>query len=282
MDEINEENLFLMWGGWALGKAYEYREAIFRKVSSWLTTSDDPRKILIIGPGGVGKTTLAALLSSSQRLNETPQGEYEETISIEEFTLKDDPNVKFIVPPGQEHRMDATWSELLEDVVKGSFRGVILVTAYGHHAIGDFSYRNHRLFKEETGLEGFLDEYIKECLSLEEQTLTKLCDAMRQCTSPIWFLNVVTKQDLWWPFRDEVDLHYRSGNYSSILRDSLGSKSPRNFRNEVAFVSLVIRNLTTGRDELLKQTTAGYDQVIQVESLQKLIMVLNGLMEWEK
>jgi hypothetical protein len=46
-------------------------------------------------------------------------------------------------------------------------------------------------------------------------------------------------------------------------------------------VSLVISNFKTGREELLQKNIAGYDQVLQVQSIRRLFETIGILMKWE-
>ena len=94
------------------------------------------RGVLIIGPGGVGKTTLGYFLSGQK--DSAKSGSYEESISTEEFHLADNLAVQVAIPPGQEKRAKVTWEKYLERVANSEYRGIILIHAYGHHTIGDF------------------------------------------------------------------------------------------------------------------------------------------------
>jgi ABC-type multidrug transport system ATPase subunit len=66
------------------------------------------RGILILGPGGVGKTTLARILAGEYDFLLESPGEYDESIGIERYTLADAPKVNIVVSPGQEIRRAAT------------------------------------------------------------------------------------------------------------------------------------------------------------------------------
>ena len=97
----------------------------------------------------------------------------------------------------------------------------------------------------------------------------------------LWMLTLVTKQDLWWPKRNETMKHYHDGEYSDRIKTILGKRSRALFRHELAFASLVISNFTTGAGEKLTPNAAGYDQKLQVESLRRLFETIDGLRQWE-
>ena len=61
----------------------------------------------------------------------------------------------------------------------------------------------------------------------------------------------------------------------------MGGKSEQISRHETAYASLIIRNLETGRSELLKKTVAGYDVPLQEKSIENLLKVFDGLIQWE-
>ena len=138
------------WGTWA----WENRDKITLGITAlyrWLWPSrkndqdqesiEEKPGVLVLGPGGVGKSTLGRLLSgNSDPLFDLP-GAYDESLDVESYALKDAPGVEVLVPPGQPHRREATWGEQLENLAAGKFRGMILMAAYGYHnhEIGRFT-----------------------------------------------------------------------------------------------------------------------------------------------
>lgn len=130
---------------------WENREEVRRqldRVFSWFRGAAKKQKpgILIVGPGGSGKTTLAKLLAGDYDLLFDATGPYEESIGIGHYSLKDAPGVEIVVPPGQQRRREATWSELHAEIAAGKYRGIILLGSHGFQSLGNISFKDHHLY----------------------------------------------------------------------------------------------------------------------------------------
>lgn len=241
---------------------------------------NDKRGILVIGPGGSGKTTLALILSGEFDWLTSAPWTYTESRGLESHTLKDDKRVEVVVPPGQKHRREAYWTNILADLAAGKYRGVILLTAYGYHTLSaTTSYKTHPLYTK--GKAAFMDAYLQECREDEIRILQRLVPQIQVCARPVWLLTLVTKQDLWCRELTTVEQHYRSGEYGDEIAKLSASKDGRSFRHELVLASLVIGNFETSVGERLQANTKGYDQQAQVESIHRLIETVAALKTWE-
>lgn len=265
---------------WAWDNRAEVRRRV-DQVRQWFRGKgdDEKRSILIVGAGGVGKTTLGKIFSEPRDFLTDFDAEYTESIGVEQFSPVDDPVIEFVVPPGQEHRRETTWNDVPSDISSGKVRGLIVVNAAGHHTLGEISYKRHRLYDGNKGR--FLERYLADRREEEVKILQHPAPHIRQTNRKLWILSFVSKQDLWRARQETVEEFYRTGPYGSVLAEIMTGRDERTLRHEIVFGSLLIRNLVTGENEQLMKTIAGYDQAMQVASLRRLIEVIDLLRQWE-
>ena len=231
------------------GWVWERRDQIAQSLKdlyAWLrrpTAADGAdRGILILGAGGVGKTTIARILSGKYDWLLDEPWKYGESFGIERYKLKDDEKVQVVVPPGQTARRESTWTELLTNLVAGKYRGVILVSANGYHSIAPNSYKDHPLYAGNK--DAFMDALLTQSRAEEAVIVQRLVPHLMATNGKVWLLSVVAKEDLWFPERASVE--QRLGAEFAALTEAVGkAKGAANFRHEAVAVSLLISNFVT-------------------------------------
>ena len=185
-------------------------------------TARSNQKILIIGPGGAGKSTLGKILSGEYDLLMDLPGKYEESQDPESQRLQGDPGVELVVLPGQLHRQKATWSEPLAGVGAGDYRGIIVVAPYGCDSLGPLSYKKHPLYAKNK--EAFLKALLAQNRAAELDVIRQLVRHAKGNKKKLWLLTLVSKQDLWWGEADKVEKHYREGEYGTALQELMSHR----------------------------------------------------------
>lgn len=247
----------------------------------------DARGVLILGSGGVGKSTLGKILSGEYDLLFDLAGEYNESLFTETYLQGGPDGVAMIVPPGQPTRRAVTWDEMFQDLAGGKFRGVMLLGSYGYHnhTIGpNVSYKQHPLYvgqAQPRSKERFLKAFLDQRRAEEVDLLRQLAPHLTVAPGKVWFLTVVTKQDLWCDDQIDVEAFYRGGDYGRIVAGLLGTRGTARFRHDLALASLVIRKFATGTGEVLRPNTAGYDHHDHAQALRRLFEALDSLRQWE-
>ncbi len=140
-----------VWSFWKW--AWENRAELVKKIADvrrWFSrrkTEPDAPGILVFGAAGTGKSTFARFLSDDNEFYLEPPGAYLESIGIERYRWEDAPGVEVVVPPGQRHRRQSTWTELLADISAGKYFGVVNLNAFGYHAVSTQSAKEHVLYR---------------------------------------------------------------------------------------------------------------------------------------
>jgi len=243
-----------------------------RRIKHWLKRGR--LKIVIFGPGGTGKTTLGHFLAGNLDIGNTSAG-YAESMDVESFKLKGDLVCSLIVPPGQELR-EYHWTGLYRDLAAGKSSGVINVVSWGYHSFQALSYQDTKYFKPPMTKAEFFESYLQNRRDREQEIINNLTPRLMDAKGKIWMITLVTKQDLWWDDRTQVDKHYLEGPYNDCIQQIIRKRGEQNFAHEYLSVSLIINNLVTSAGEVLASTVSGYGQPIQLANSTKFVETVNS------
>jgi hypothetical protein len=246
--------------------------SLFKRIHRWWK---GPNRILVVGAGGTGKTTLGLILSGEFDWMKIDPSEYKESLNIEVVTSK---HFEAYIAPGQKKHRQSTWRAIEQKLEAGYFRGIIFVSSYGHHS---FSVASFKQIKPGLSKEKALEELIRKGQTEEMELVKRLAPFIRTCPKKMWSLSIVTKQDLWYPDRVEAERNYRDGEYAKEIESIVAVKGDQNFRHDVLFCALVISNWVSKSKETLRKCTEGYDHKQQIESVRRLFEVMDAMREWE-
>ncbi len=165
-------------------------------------------------------------------------------------------------------------------ITVGKVQLIIHVVSWGYHSFGEFSYTNHRLYRQGMTVEQFVGEYARESQNRELEVLRKIQPHISIAEGKKTVLiTLVTKQDLWWNHREQVKQHYTEGDYDRIIAEIRNAQGSRNFIHEYLSASLVMENLVSGANELLIPTTAGYDWRLKFANYKKFLNTIESLFQ---
>ncbi len=241
--------------------------------------------IMTFGTGGTGKTTLGHLFTQGfTNQNKVPT--YDRSINIEEFKMPGDLVCTMYTAPGQERHQEeenasegSNWSKLYQRIARSKSVGIINVVSFGYHSIRTLDYTETNIYKEGMSQEEFLQLHLEKRKLKEVEALSEIVPHVSAAPGKVWMMTVVTKQDLWWNERIDVERFYRQGAYHKEIEKIKSRLGAANFQHEFVSVSLVMDNFTTGNKRLLKPNTAGYDDNLRLLNQANLARVMGSLIK---
>jgi len=255
--------------------AWKHRSALQKAAAELFEVARRGRtRVLVFGAGGVGKSSLGKLLAGKLTDEELLKG-YRDSFTTEQFPIPETLTGRILVAPGQRHKQ-GEWDDLLVLLRAGKVGGVINMVGYGYHSLRG-SYRDHALQTPGMTPDKFREVYLPARRRLEIEQLTTLAPELARAPNKLWFMTLVSKQDLWWDRRAEVAAHYETGQYAEIVAGIQATRQARNFPHEVVAASLTIENLYDGAHETLAPTVAGYDHRMRLANLGRFSMGLRQL-----
>jgi GTPase SAR1 family protein len=260
-----------------LERAWHERAAIVQLGKDLLDASRRGKfKLFIFGPGGVGKTVLGKLLSGEYSLETVPP-DYDLSLETEEGSVAGRYFTSVYVPPGQEEKRGYTWDELYRELQSAERYAIINVCCWGYHSLARIEFARHKLYSAGMTEVQFLPLFLEEQRFAELRVLEELLPQFKTAPNKFRMLTLITKQDLWWMDRHQVQTHYEKGRYNELIDALRNHKGAANFSHDYVSASLNLLNFRT-KDVLLTQTVAGYDNALRIANFNNAVRSIRGLM----
>jgi GTPase SAR1 family protein len=249
-----------------------------RKIIRNLTRRN--QRILVLGAGGVGKTTLGKFFASHSQGNnpDVRNITYAESLRSEKFQFDFESKATVVIPPGQERHIARHLPDTFRSLSNGKVSGIINVVSYGYHSMMIDSYKQFAQHQDGMSKDEVFATYANERKDDELKLLSKLTPFLIANDKRFWMLTLVSKQDLWWDEQKAVEEYYKSGPYNDLIMQIQQKKGEHNFRHEFVSASLLINNLRSGDGDTLAQTTAGYDEYTKLAHLSHLLRVVDEML----
>ncbi len=255
---------------------YEKRKTIAQIARRWThLLIHGTARVGVFGAGGTGKTTLGSWLTGDLDTDRAV-GEYQETIAIEHFKMPGEIPALLSVVPGQEARRPTTWAELYRELASGKSFRVINVVSWGHHASG-IERARHRAYDASASDDAFRAAYFEDSRIEEIKALQTLVPHLSAVPGAFRMVTLVTKQDLWWPDRRNVEAFYMQSAYAEAIEQIRSARGAANFQHEFLSCALVEQNLRMADGFLLAETAAGYDDPLRVANLSKVASAIEQI-----
>lgn len=200
--------------------------------------------IAIFGAGGTGKSTLGKVLAGEFGLDNILQP-YQISSRIEELKLDSNIPSSILVVPGQSRSLNA-WDEPLRKIANSQIDLIINVVSYGYHSFarsGNINYQNHPDYQSGMTVDNFVAVYSDKNREREMELLNKMAPQLSLVHKKrTVMITLVTKQDLWWKNRLQVQDYYQSGDYDRVIQSIENKLGRNNFIHRYISLSLVTEN----------------------------------------
>lgn len=250
--------------------AYEHRGKI-REIGEWLwnrVTKGEVR-VVVFGSAGAGKSTLGAALAGQEV---TP--DYRDSGYLETYTLAGGVPCSILVPPGEPSLRAATWSDLLREVSAGHASTVLHVVSWGMNQFSEHEYTELPGYAKGMPLDALAAAFFENQREQEIATLESFARQVALAPGQLSLITVVTKQDLWWGDRQDVRAFYENGRYAEIVTEIRNRVGEQHFTHKIWSASLLRRNIVDANRNVLRETTAGYDDLLQLRDHRKLLEMI--------
>jgi hypothetical protein len=254
-----------------LEQAWHERSRIWQFTRDLLDVATKGKfQLYAFGPGGVGKTTFAKLLSGEYSLETVPP-DYDLSLELEDHGVEGRHFVSVYVPPGQAIKRAYHWDDLYVQMQKAERYAIVNMVSWGYHSLAKIELPRHRLYRPGMSENEFMSLYLPESRDEEISVLKEILPHLKATPRKLRMLTLVAKQDLWWQQRYEVRNFYEGGMYNDLINELKAHKGAANFSHDYVSASFNLLNFRTYDGRVLQATESGYDLALWVANFNNVL-----------
>ncbi len=244
-----------------------------KKIVKWLKKGNT--KIVIMGAGGTGKTTLAHFLTNNPAYKEL---NYSQTHTDEKINIGGNTIGSYWIAPGQAESRERYFPEMFREIANGKVCGIIHVVSYGFHSIdAQLSLQGMLHYREGMPDVEYLAALQTHNRATELSILQELKHRIKDSPQKIWLITLVLKQDLWWAEKEKVQEFYTKGAYSTEIAEIAQQKGKQHFEHHYVSASVISHNFSIA-GKIFQPITQGYDEALRIANLNGFITQLKAFL----
>jgi hypothetical protein len=233
--------------------------------------------VFVFGPQGAGKSTLRMTLSGERKIFD-PTPPYISSPVVEKSKTAKNRFYFVQAGPGQLGLAQDQWPNMLDRISRTKRALCIYCGSYGFES--PWAGSGFVVAPDQNGGVDF-EKYTAERRATEREQLDLLCASLAAYRGSVALQLLITKQDLWWSRREEVQAYYDSLEIARTIDKLSNAKKRDGFAFDKCSVSLSLENLLSDvSGEVLAGISEGYDQRVQAVNYLNFKNSLRQLLQW--
>jgi hypothetical protein len=269
------ESLVGLGGNIAGTLIWESRATLMSRLNHvWGRLRGTDVSVVVVGAAGVGKSALGRLLGGQ---GDVMRGDaYRSSTDLETHSLRAPFGASVIVAPGQRRYYDggAPGQELAQLIARDRSLAIVHVTADGLRSVdmARLDLRPDRVLLHQDELAAIRTTGHQR----ELEVLRWMAKPLQARQRGAFLMSYVNKQDLWWPWRQDVVQHYTAGDYGAAMLDLVTAVGEARLVHEVCSGALTWESLRDEFGAVRLPTASGYDRMMALAHQTRMLELLEA------